>query len=262
VFNYPGSSLTIARGINNNGDIFGQLGEPFETQFLYQNGTYSLFPGIVDVNNNGMILFNSPLGPAIFFNEQVTLLNVPGSPSIIAFNDTGTLLVSGGFVKHGIFTPVSYPGATSTTVSGMNDLDEVVGSYNSGNSSHGFLYKDGVYTTIDFPGPVSSNHAIAINNNGEIVGSYLGFNPTGIHGFTYENGNYQSFDAFNSFGGGNATVPTEINDFGVISGILFPESGGNRSFVATLVPEPGTLGLLGMGLMIAAGAVRRHLGRR
>ena len=49
---------------------------------------------------------------------------------------------------------------------------------------------------------------------------------------------------------------------GVISGILFPESGGNRSFVATLVPEPGTLGLLGMGLMIAAGAVRRHLGRR
>lgn len=206
-FNYPGSSLTLASGINNNGDIFGQLGEPFETQFLYQNGNYSLFPGIVDVNDNGMILFNSPSGPAILFNGQVTPVNVPG---VVAFNNNGDFLVSGGFVKNGFFFPVNYPGATSTTVSGINDLDEVVGSYSSGNSSHGFLYQNGVYTTIDFPGPVSSNKAIAITNNGEIVGSYLGFNPTGVHGFTYENGIYQSFDAFNSFGGGDATNPTGI----------------------------------------------------
>ena len=67
VFAYPGSTLTEAQGINNSGDIVGGLGEPFETGFLYQDRNYSLFPGIVSISNNGMILFNSPSGPAIIF---------------------------------------------------------------------------------------------------------------------------------------------------------------------------------------------------
>jgi uncharacterized membrane protein len=253
VINYPGSFHVVVSGINNNGDIFGTVGEPFDTGFLYQNGNYSLFPGIVDVNNNGMILFNSPSGPAIFFNGQATPLNVPGS--VIAFNDNGTVLVTGGFVKNGIFTPVNYPGAVSTTVSGINDLDEVVGSYRSGNFPHGFLYKDGVYTTIDV-GSIYSN-AIAINNNGEIVGNYSSPSYPVIHGFTYENGNYQSFDAFNSFFAGFVTVPTGINDFGEITGIAARFS--EPSFVATPVPEPGTVGLVGLGMMVIAGAVRRRM---
>lgn len=262
VFSYPGSSLTLAQGINNNGDIFGQLGEPFETQFLYQNGNYSLFPGIVDINDRGMILFNSALGPAIFFNEQVTLLNVPGS--LVAFNNNGTVLVTGGFVKDGIFHPVNYPGSTSTTVNDINDLDEVVGTYlpTGNNNTHGFLYKDGVYTTIDFPGSIN-NHADAINNNGEIVGDYFVSNETmgalGIQGFVYHDGNYETLDAFNAHSSETATHPAGVNDFGVITGVQTegPHGSGPVSFVATPVPEPGTLGLVGIGLMVMAGGVRR-----
>jgi len=262
LFRYPGASLTFAQGINNNRDLFGVVGEPFETGFLYQNGNYSLFPGIVDINDKGMILFNSPSGPAIFFNEQVTPLNVPGS--IVAFNNNGTVLLSSGFVKGGVFYSVYYPGSSSTAISGINDLDEVVGSYSAGGTTHGFLYKDGAYTTIDFPGSTFS-HAYATNNNGEIVGNYFASNETvgtpGIQGFIYQNGSYETFDAFNFHSQEAATEPMGINDFGVITGGQFDGPNGmHASFVATPVPEPGTLGLLGVGLMAIAGAVRWHLG--
>jgi hypothetical protein len=258
VFNYPGSFLTGVLGINNNGDTFGYLGEPFETQFLYQNGIYSLFPGIVDVNNQGAVLFNSPSGPAILFDDVVTPVSAPGP--VVAFNSNGSILVSGGFVKKGVFYPVNYPGSTSTTVTAINDLDEVVGTYSDSNGRHGFLYKHGVYTSFDFPAGWINVRVIAVNNNDEIVGNYQSFDPMAIiHGFTYENGNYQSFNAFNSAGPGDATIPTGINDFGEISGTTAPEVGAPRSFVATPVPEPGTLGLVGSGLMAIAGAVRRRM---
>ncbi len=261
VFAYPGASLTFAQGINNNGDIFGITGEPFETGFLYQNGSYGLFPGIVDVNDLGMVLVNTSSGPGIFFHGNFTPLSVPGS--VIAFNNTGTVLVSGGYVKNGVFYPVSYPGAASTILRGINDLDEIVGSYNG---SHGFLYKDGAYTPIDFPGAITSG-ANAINNNGEIAGNYFVSNEIvgalGIQGFIYQDGNYETFDAFNFHSPETATEPTGINDFGVITGIQFDgPNGAYASFVATPVPEPGTLGLLGIGLMMTAGAVRQHLGRK
>jgi hypothetical protein len=260
VFSYPGSSLTIALGINNNRDIFGGLGEPFETGFLYQNGNYSLFSGIVDINDKGMILFNSPLGPAVFFNEQLSLLNVPGS--LVAFNNYGTVLVSGGFVKDGIFYPVNYPGSVSTTVRDINDLDEVVGTYVVGTTPHGFLYKDGVYTTIDFPGSINS-HAYGINNYGVIVGDYYSGYWLGIQGFVYQDGSFETLDAFNEHSPETQTTPRGINDFGDITGTQNDGPFGMyASFVATPVPEPGTLGLLGIGLMTLAGAVRHHFPHR
>jgi hypothetical protein len=57
-----------------------------------------------------------------------------------------------------------------------------------------------------------------------------------------------------------ATIPSGINDFGVITG--YQADGllrGNHSFVATPVPEGGTLGLVGTGLMMMAGVVRWRL---
>lgn len=260
-FNFPGAAITQADGINNNADIFGAVSEPFgeliDTRFLFQDGQYFLFPGIVDVNNEGMILLNTSSGPGILFHGQFTPLSVPGS--VIAFNDNGTVLVTGGFVKGGVFTPVSYPGATSTTLEDINNLDEVVGSYTSSTGTHAFLYQNGVYTTTDFPGAVQS-HATAINNEGEIVGNYrTGVGPTGTQGFIFMDGNFQTFNAFNFITEETETVPTGINDYGVITGYQFESlGGGTRSFVATHVPEPQTLGLASTGLLMLAGAVRRR----
>jgi len=116
-----------------------------------------------------------------------------------------------------------------------------------------------VYTTIDFPGAVRSD-AYAINNNDEIVGNYFFDHgkATGTQGFIYENGDFQTLNAFNFVTEETITVPRGINDFGEITGYQFESLGGTRSFVATPVPEPESLGLVATGLMMIAGVVRRR----
>jgi hypothetical protein len=49
----------------------------------------------------------------------------------------------------------------------------VVGTYSDSIGKHGFVYLAGEYTTLDVPGAVpGSTSAVAINDNGQIVGSY------------------------------------------------------------------------------------------
>lgn len=225
-FAFPGATITYARGINNSGDIVGFATEPFESGFLYHDGNFNLFPGIVSISNNGMILATSASGPYIFSGGNSTPLNV-SNEEVLAINNSGTVLVGGGFLTGSTFHPVSFPGATSISLRGINDLGEIVGSYTgAGNVSHGFLYDSGVYTTIDFPGAISST-AYAINNNGEIVGNYfVGHAPVGTQGFLYEDGSFQTFDAFNFFSDEATTVPTGINDYGEITGYQFESLGG------------------------------------
>jgi hypothetical protein len=259
-FAFPGADITFAQGINNSGDIVGFATEPFESGFLYQSGNFNLFPGIVGISNNGMILGVSASGPFILSGGIVTPLNAQGE-SVLAINNSGTVLVSNGFLIGSTIHTINFPGSTSTTVRGINDLGEIVGSYQDSKGTHGFLYSAGVYTTIDFPGAITST-AYAINNEGQIVGNYF-FDQgktLGIPGFIYENGNFQTFAGFNFITEETETVPTGINDFEEITGYQFESlGGGTRSFVATPVPEPESLGLVATGLMMIAGVVRRRL---
>src|SRR6185503_3317076 len=65
------------------------------------------------------------------------------------------LLFSGKATADQPFTFVSfdYPGAISTTLYGINNRGDVVGSYqNPENLFHGFVYRGGEFTSIDGPG--------------------------------------------------------------------------------------------------------------
>jgi probable HAF family extracellular repeat protein len=112
------------------------------------------------------------------------------------------------------------------TASGINDLDQMVGSYADANGTHGFFYGDGVYTQID--DPLSTNgvtSANGVNDLGQIVGAYGSLGPTnseGSHGYVYSDGVYTTIDDPLAT---NGTVPTAINDLGQIVGYYFDSTG-------------------------------------
>jgi YVTN family beta-propeller protein/probable HAF family extracellular repeat protein len=80
------------------------------------------------------------------------------------------------------------------------------------NRDHGFLYRNGAFTTIDPPGTVET-FALGINNVGQIVGYYD--DAKGIeHGFLLSGGVYTTID----HPGSPITDISKINDVGAMAG--------------------------------------------
>ena len=71
---------------------------------------------------------------------------------------------------------MDYPGATGTRLSGINDRGDMIGSYSTdaGAHYHGFLYKDGAFTSFDVPFVTDLTWTFpqGINNHNQIVGDY------------------------------------------------------------------------------------------
>jgi uncharacterized membrane protein len=83
------------------------------------------------------------------------------------------------------YLPVDYPDAVATTLSGINAQGDIVGSYrDSESTTHGFVLRDGVFTTIDIAGAAGTD-ARGINPAGDIVGGYWlpGEPAANIHGY-------------------------------------------------------------------------------
>ena len=112
-------------------------------------------------------------------------------------------------------------------------------------NNHGFLYDQGGFNFVDFPGS-SATFLYGINDSGQLVGSFQtpAFQQ---HGFLDDNGAFTQID----FPGAVTTELTGINNAGEIVGNFTPASA----------PEPASLLLLGCGLA-AITARRRAFGRR
>ncbi len=94
-----------------------------------------------------------------------------------------------------VFTTFEWPGATSTTPSGINNAGVIVGRYLLDGRTHGYIRSaDGEFTTLDFPG-ATFTVAGGINARGDIVGWYvLPSAPTIRRGFLLQNGEFSSID--------------------------------------------------------------------
>ena len=90
-------------------------------------------------------------------------------------------------------TLVGPPGSSGALPNGINNQGQIVGSYNDGSGSQGFLLSAGTYTTLNDPSAVTHDTtATGINASGQIVGIY---NPLlGQRGFLYNNGTYSTID--------------------------------------------------------------------
>jgi probable HAF family extracellular repeat protein len=110
------------------------------------------------------------------------------------------------------FTTIDVPGALATYAYGINDRNQIVGSYFDGFRNHGYLWDEGVFTTIDVPG-AQTTFAYGINARGQIVGT-CDFFFSGTHGFLWDQGVFTTIDVPGALG----TVPRGINARGQIVG--------------------------------------------
>jgi probable HAF family extracellular repeat protein len=108
------------------------------------------------------------------------------------------------------------PDATATNPQGINARGDIVGSYTKGGVTHGFVWSEGVLTSIDYPGAVSTD-ARGINARGDIVGAYrvAGEPAVNIHGYLLsKHGEFSPVD----FPNHTSTIPQRITANGLILG--------------------------------------------
>ena len=192
---------TFPEGINNSGVISGLIEVGLENHgFTYANGVFTTFdyPGASGdtsgegINNSNEIvgIYNGGIG-FLDNNGSFSPLNYPGADDTYphAISNPGQIAgfytvstVPFGFIYDGsTFTSINYTSGYATYAYGINDAGVVVGysSLNSGPTYEvGFLWQAGQFTVINsdaFPQPYG------INNNGQIVGTYVPSNE--FHGF-------------------------------------------------------------------------------
>jgi probable HAF family extracellular repeat protein len=135
------------------------------------------------------------------------------------------------------FTSIDVPGASNTLATGINARGAIVGIYyDSAGNEHGFLLKNGNFSTVDVPGSMVGvsgtlqTEANGINALGDIVGDYFAppgapgapactadtppFSPQCRRGFLYHNGQFSDV----LVPGKKGSVPNAISPNGTIYG--------------------------------------------
>jgi len=129
-----------------------------------------------------------------------------------------------------IFNTFDDPSAfTGTTQAwGVNDTDQIVGSYQDASGAyHGFLESGGIYTVLNHPLGNGGTFAQGINDAGQIVGSYTN-NTTGGHGFLLSAGTFTTLDDPSATFG---TFANSINASGQIVGSYADASNHAHGFL-------------------------------
>jgi probable HAF family extracellular repeat protein len=230
---FPGSSSTRAQGINKAGDIVG---------------TYEVWDPAVVVHSHGFLLTKGHFTTIDFpgsFGTEAYGINAAGQIVGVYWDNRGAELGRHGFLLSGArFVRIDAPHASVTRPLGINDRGEIVGVYTLKEPSgipgseaggllfrllgyphpydyeygHGFVYANGRFTDVDFPGAARGEQtmATAINSAGQVVGGYIERNYASRHGFMMTKGNYLKLDVASP----RQTDPTGVNSAGQVVGHL------------------------------------------
>ena len=233
----PSGSTTLPTDLNDNGAIVGLLesgsGANFHVSgFLFSGGvfTHFSFPGATntlphDINKQGVIV-----------------------GSFDALNGNGQ---NAFMVHNGVFSQIQIPGfpGAPAVAMGINELGDIVGSFNGNGTDFGFLLHQGKLTTLSFPGALGGTFPNSINNQGVIVGSYRLTEDDVDHGFMWKSGVFSNI----VFPGSGSTTPNKINDNGDIVGIYVDSKIITHGFSLdngrfTTLDPPGSLSTSIFGL--------------
>lgn len=275
VIDVGGEPAFSANAISNNGQIVGGFSGGSvlgQTYVRAPDGSFQVISnipldgGASGINSRGTIVGTvarvvgpPPTGDVSGFvieNGNVSIFVAPGTPpgpgttTANGINDSGVIVGSfagHGYVKNGPnFTIFDVPGARSTSASAINTTGEIVGNFDiSIGDGHGYLRSGSTYMQIDFPG-VRTTVLTGINDAGQIVGAHSqgNFSPAGTGFLRQPDGTFVDITPPGSL----FTEVQGINNAGLIVGSFEDASGRFKGFLATPVPEPASVFLVGMGL--------------
>lgn len=197
---YPGAALSSVNGFSGKISIgLSDLGA-----FYFDGTTYKTptFPGctvsqLAGINSKGVMV------GACF----------PGNGNELGFTFDGKTAITFGIPGKDVWP------------SGISAAGDIVGVYNVGDSSTAFLYQNGTFTTLAYPGALATQ-PYGINSAGDIVGTYVD-SATIPRAFLLKNGVYSPINypfAFQTFIFG-------INDSDDMVGYAFNVEGRSFSFV-------------------------------
>ena len=260
-FDFPLADFTDAYKLNDFGDLVGVYatnfpihgfvlsgamaltGLPSPCQFLSFDYPDSRNSAALGINNAGQITGFYRLRGAPGRHGFLATPTVAGSSS----QNNQCQETASFSTRHGAkFESFDFPGSTNTQGTAITPSGEIVGRYNTADGKqHGFVLRDGVFTSVDVPGAAFSTDVAWVNASGEIVGGYG--DSRGGHAYVLKGGTFTTIDFPSAtpvctagFGISNAGdvvgVEFACNDFLHGHGYLF--SRGQF----TLIDVPGAMG--------------------
>jgi len=212
-----GTHTSFARGVNNPGDVVGGYFDDAgnEHGFLVRKGIVK----ILDVP------FVGSLG--------TQLSDINNSGVIVGVWIDGAFTAHGFVYQNGAFAHLDYPGALDTFPIGINPQGDIVGNWDTDQSTvgHGFVFTRGQMFSFDAPGAApDATAANGINARGQIVGGYVDVNGNS-HGFLAEGATFTQLDC----PGALRTMAWAIDSAGQIAGTC--DTASQRlGFVANPAP--------------------------
>jgi hypothetical protein len=186
----------------------------------------------------------------------------------VALNDLGGIAgtfgdsknLSHGFLLYqGRLTTFKFPGSLSTTVSDMSRNGIIVGDFTVAGDPrvHHYMVHAGGFHEITLPGHPSADFTVTgVNSNGDIVGT-INSDTLPVNGYVLHNGKITLL----LVPGSDITLPTSINDQGVVVGGSLAELvNENPAFMwkngvfTNLVP-PGSFGFVNANKVSNSGVV-------
>jgi len=201
-----GGTASVARAINDRGQVVGEstINSGENHAFIWENGRMrdlGLFPGDLfaaasDINNRGQVVGAgaADFSPHALLWENGRVIDLGGTFSqAFAINNRGQIVgvTSGGAAlwQNGVLHNLASLSGGGSEAFDINDKGVIVGySTTATGESHAVMWTDGGIVDLGtLPGDDFSQ-ALAINSQGQIVGTSSNISQGGERAFIWENG--------------------------------------------------------------------------